>query len=842
MPAGSEFMKPVGSNFGSDKIEIESEPISNPELQLANNFVEQTACNLFLTGKAGTGKTTFLKNLDKTTGKNMVITAPTGVAAINAGGVTLHSFFQLPLGPFVPGSEHLQGGNRSQYRLSKEKKTILKNLDLLVIDEISMVRADTLDAIDSTLCRYRGNSLPFGGVQLLMIGDLHQLPPVAKREEWSLLKQYYDSVYFFSSRALARSAFICIELNHIYRQTDEVFINILNQLRENRLDAFSLSELNRRYIEDYIPIDDQGYITLTTHNATAESLNESRLQGLAGKKTYLPAEISGEFQKNSYPAPEELRLKKGAQVMFLRNDNSSEKRYFNGKTGTITRITREEIEIVCPDSPKTITIEPVVWENIKYSLNKKTMKVEEDVIGTFKQFPLKLAWAITIHKSQGLTFEKTIIDSQSAFVHGQTYVALSRCKTLDGIVLSSPISQRGIAMDQALKDFDHYLRRNAPSNEVLQKAKVDFQQNLLLDCFDLKSVKSHFNKLVRLMLDYRRRVHFVGWGEIEQIIKRANQDLFTVSDNFKRQLQKIFQNGKLPESDPYVLERLNKASIWFQQKTEEVLIKPLEAFHFETDNAIVEAKLKDTAKQLRQTITVKLAGIKSVEKGFSPSGYQSKIRLAQIGEPSKAAIDNRLEPDHENPELITELKKWRLKKAETERRSRSHILAYQVLFDIAETLPETLAELGKIKRVGKKKLQNYGEELVELVRRYVKKHGVKKAEPWKGHLEKSRSKREKISETKRISFKMFSGGLTTDEIAKKRELTKSTIEGHLCFFIEQGKIDINRLVPKEKQAIIKEKIKTTGTHSLSAIKERLGDDYSYGEIKMVVAFQNYLEE
>jgi len=401
----------------------------NHELQLADNFVRHTGCNIFLTGKAGTGKTTFLRNLHRNTAKRMIITAPTGVAAINAGGVTLHSFFQLPFGPFVPGSEAYESGKQRQFRFSREKKQIIKSLDLLVIDEISMVRADLLDAVDAVLRRHRRNNLPFGGVQLLMIGDLHQLSPVVKRDEWQLLKQYYRSVYFFSSNALDNTELVTIRLKHIYRQSDPYFINLLNRVRDNRLDASTAADLNRRYIPGFEPDEDLGYITLTTHNRNADSINQTRLSALTGRKYSFRAEISGDFPEYIYPTPADLLLKEGAQVMFVRNDSSAEKLYYNGKIGKISAISNENISVVCPGSPKEIVVEPVTWENIKYTVNKETGEIQEEITGEFRQYPLKLAWAITIHKSQGLTFDRAIIDARAAFAHGQVYVALSRCKS-----------------------------------------------------------------------------------------------------------------------------------------------------------------------------------------------------------------------------------------------------------------------------------------------------------------------------------------------------------------------------------------------------------------------------
>jgi len=540
--------------------------LKNPELNLAEDFVQYTDSHIFLTGKAGTGKTTFLRQLKKNTAKRMIITAPTGVAAINAGGVTLHSFFQLPFGPFIPGSEATEQNRQRFFRFSKEKKRIIKSLDLLVIDEISMVRADLLDSVDAVLRRHRRSVQPFGGVQLLMIGDLHQLPPVAKQNEWQLLKQYYDSVYFFSSHALDQAQLVTIELQHIYRQSDARFIKLLNRVRENRLDAASIRALNQRYVENFTPEKEQGFITLTTHNGNADRINQSRLAALEGKEHCFEAEVQGEFPAHNYPAPSTLVLKAGAQVMFLRNDASIEKRYYNGKIGKIKTIAGRRICVACPGESEDITVEALEWENIKYKVNKDNKEIQEEIIGTFKQFPLKLAWAITIHKSQGLTFDKAVIDAAAAFAHGQVYVALSRCKTIEGMVLSSPIPSRGIATDEAVLNFMAKVRQNMPSEKRLQVAKVCYQHQLLLECFDFQLLQNRLNYLVRLLAGNAGLIQTSGVPDIARLQELAGKQIFTVGEKFKEQLRTIFVKQDLPETDAYILERIGKASGWFQDK------------------------------------------------------------------------------------------------------------------------------------------------------------------------------------------------------------------------------------------------------------------------------------
>ncbi len=702
----------------------------NPELQLANDFVQYTGCNIFLTGKAGTGKTTFLHNLQKSTAKRMIITAPTGVAAINAGGVTLHSFFQLPFGPFVPGSETYERNKQRQFRFSRKKKRIIQSLDLLVIDEISMVRADLLDAVDAALRRHRRNAQPFGGVQLLMIGDLHQLSPVAKHDEWQLLQQHYESVYFFSSHALDHTKLVTIELKHIYRQSDARFIRLLNRVRDNRLDESTITNLNHRYIRGFTPSEDQGYITLTTHNSNAESINQKRLQALTKKERRFKAEISGDFPEHIYPTPATLLLKEGAQVMFVRNDPSADKLYYNGKIGKISRISSKNIHVICPGDEDEIVVEPVNWENIKYTLNEKSREIDEEIIGKFEQYPLKLAWAITIHKSQGLTFDKAIIDAKAAFAYGQVYVALSRCKTLEGMVFSSPISSKGVQTDKAVLRFDENAHQNQPSESRLQAAKISYQQQLLLDCFDFQQLRNCLDHLARLLLGNADLVHVSGVADIGQLKKMATEDIFVVSENFNRQLRTIFAGGDLPESDAVILERISKASKWFQEKFGVILGESIQKLHVETDNTELRKKIDNALNNLKKEIGVKVAGVQCCENGFSPSNYLRAVSAAEIDfQPEKVKkrrSPTYIEADIDHPELFQSLKDWRSRKAKEEAVAHFQILHQRVLIQIVVYLPDNTSDLMKIKGVGKKTNEKYGEELVALVSSYRQKHGIEK--------------------------------------------------------------------------------------------------------------------
>ena len=830
-----------------------STPLTNHELKLAGDFVQYTGSHIFLTGKAGTGKTTFLHNLkdpllNTGAGKRMIITAPTGVAAINAGGVTLHSFFQLPFGPFIPGSEAHEKNRQRMFRFSKEKKRIIKSLDLLVIDEISMVRADLLDAVDAVLRQHRRNELPFGGVQLLMIGDLHQLSPVAKPDEWQLLRQHYASVYFFSSHALAGTDVLTIELKHIYRQSDVRFIKLLNRVRDNRLDADTIGELNRRYIKDYTPEEGQGYITLTTHNRNADAINKTRLAALGGKEYRFDADISGDFPEHAHPAPSALVLKEGAQVMFLRNDASGEKRYFNGKIGKIRAISREDIRIKCPEESGEIVVEPMEWENIKYTVNEENKEIEENIIGKFKQFPLKPAWAITIHKSQGLTFDKAVIDAASAFAHGQFYVALSRCKTFEGMVLRSPIPSRGIDTDPAVLSFVEVGRKNPPSENVLRSAKIGYQQQLLLDCFDFQSLRNRLNYLVRILMGNVGLVQVSGVSDMGRLQEMAGKDIFAVSENFKQQLRTLFKEDALPESDAYILERIGKASKWFQEKFSLMFDDFVRNFQAETDNKELGKQIGNTLNQLKQEIVVKLSGIKSCENGFSPARYLRSISKAEIDfAPEKEKMPQAPdygESDIEHPELFQQLKAWRSRKAKEQSVAYFQILHQRVLIQIAVSLPDNGKDLKKIKGVGKKTFEKYGEELLALVAAYRKKHGIDKVilPEFKDAPEKKPSpgKSASGSDTRQISFDMFNQGFTVASIAEERGLVENTIQGHLCSFVETGSLDISRVLSPEKQAAIEAALGKVPDNSIKGAKKELGDNYSYGDIKLMVAFQKHL--
>ncbi|MDX2452265.1 helix-turn-helix domain-containing protein [Desulfosarcina sp.] len=817
---------------------------ANRELKLAAEFIRDTGCNLFLTGRAGTGKTTFLHTLKKESPKRLVVTAPTGVAAINAGGVTLHSFFQLPFGPFLPGSETV----RHQYRFSKEKIHIIRNLDLLVIDEISMVRADLLDGVDSVLRRYRRGNLPFGGVQLLMIGDLFQLPPVVKEEEWGLLHAAYASPYFFSSTALGNTEMVTIELQHIYRQADSHFIDLLNRVRGNRLDQAALKELNARHIADFTPTAGDGYITLGTHNRIADTINGSRLGALPQQVHTFEAEIEGDFPEHTYPTAATLDLKTGAQVMFVRNDSSPEKRYFNGKIGTITRFTDTDIRIRCPGDSEEIAVEPATWDNIDYTLDQKTLEITENRIGAFRQYPLRLAWAITIHKSQGLTFDRAIIDAKAAFAYGQVYVALSRCRTFEGMVLSTPLSLAAIKTDPAVLAFSVETKQNLPSTGQLKAAKIRYQQQVLLACFDFQLLRACLHRMVSLLLENAGLIRVSGGDPIRELQKQTEDEVCTVGDNFLRQLRGLFSSSTLPASDALVLERVAKASAYFQEKIAAGLGRQLACLQIDTDNKALRKKVNYVLNRLQEETVVKLAAVQSCEDGFSPSRYLRAVSAAGIDSGKKKEKIESItygEADIAHPELFQALKDWRSRKADEEGIAPYRVLHQRTLIQIAVNLPDTPAALKGVKGIGNRLMERYGQELVATVGAYRRKYQIKAVTLPTGAPEappprKPKPKAPRI-DTRQISLELFEKGMTLAQVAEERGLVLATIEGHMAHWVESGKVAIDLLLPPEKRQTIEQELSRLQGKPFGQIKHALGADVSFGEIKLVQAHRKHLE-
>ncbi len=712
------------------------ETVTNLDLQLAFDFVQYTNRNIFLTGKAGTGKTTFLKDLRKISPKRMIVVAPTGVAAINAGGVTIHSFFQLPFHPYIPAlylpeKNHTGQADQSEppgYKMSRQKINIIKSLDLLVIDEISMVRADTLDAIDSALRRYKIRNLPFGGVQLLMIGDLQQLAPVVKDEDREIISKYYDSYFFFGSRALCSTNYVTIELKHIFRQNDHVFIDLLNKIRDHNVDQAALAELNKRYIPDFDPDTGGGYITLTTHNYQSQTINDSKLEKLHGRIHSFKAIIKDEFPELSYPNSSELILKAGAQVMFVKNDLSGDKLFFNGKIGKVISFEDNIIVVRCPDDDFPIRVEMTEWQNMKYTLNEDTKEIEETVIGTFTQYPLKLAWAITIHKSQGLTFDRAVIDACDAFAHGQVYVALSRCRTLYGLVLSSRINSRSFVDNPAVSGFLNGMAQNQPDRNQLAESRKAYQGHLLSELFDFSSLTNKLNYCLKIFYEHRSAIIGNPGKRLENILSVVRTDILKVSEKFQPQLKILLNVETDAESNIHLQERVRKAAVYFSDKLEASLKEILSGFAVETDNKKVRKSVTEALERARKEGATKLACLNAVKPGFEIGKYLDARAKSAIDIPAvRSHTLNSVEDSSgviKQPVLLNRLKEWRNNKAKETALPHYMILHQKTMVTLANFMPQSLQALKQVKGMGTKKSEKYGKDILDIIISYCTKENI----------------------------------------------------------------------------------------------------------------------
>lgn len=812
----------------------------NSQLKLAWDYVQFTGNNIFLTGKAGTGKTTFLRNIRQSTLKRAIVVAPTGVAALNAGGVTIHSFFQLPFGPQLPAghitTDYRQKAAGSQ-KFGREKINIIRSLDLLIIDEISMVRADLLDAIDQVLRRYRNRGKPFGGVQLLMIGDLQQLAPIVKDDEWDLLRPYYDTPFFFSCLALKKTVFTAIELKHIYRQNDSRFIELLNKVRENIPDEATITALNERYDPHFDSEKNPGFITLTTHNYQALQINEKRLEKIRTRKHVFKAEIKGIFPEYSFPTLPELELKSGAQVMFVKNDSSVLKRYYNGKIGIITGIDDEKnIRVECPGDKEEITVTPEEWNNCNYSLDEKSNEIVENIIGTFRQIPLKLAWAITIHKSQGLTFDKAIIDANAAFAHGQVYVALSRCTSLAGLVLSSKIEPHSIRSDSSVLGFTKDVENNQPDENQLLKAKQEYDLSLLSELFDFKPIQIGLSYCLKLAKEHASSLDIKFIEEVSAILQRFANEAASVSERFQIQLYQYYQAEPDLDKNTRLQERISKACIYFDDKFETIL-HPLWRKHvIETDNKALKKSFLEAIDRLKEETRQKQACIIEAKTGFSVRKYMETRAISGIEkQPEYRQRDEDKVPSHiPHPVLYTALKKWRFNKAEEADVPEYQVLNQKSLVELVKHLPCTEKSLLSVRGIGKAKADFFGNELIEMISAYCRENGVEPGS--KEPAEKKRLRPEPKPNTKSITLELLKEGKTVEEIAGIRKLTVSTIENHLLHFIKTGELAVKDVVSEDKIKEISSYFEATDVQQLGTAKESLGSNISWGELRMVVAF------
>lgn len=679
------------------------------------NYLTRTDKPIFLTGRAGTGKTTFLQHIRLNLAKEMVVVAPTAVAAINAGGVTIHSFFQVPLGPLIPGVRGKHQPQPAIRSVNPEKEKMLRRMQLLIIDEISMVRADVLDYIDALLRLVRGSARPFGGVQLLMIGDPYQLPPVTNND-WDVLGPVYKSPYFFDSLVWASSGFVTFELSRVYRQSDPVFIDILNSVRDGKVTESTLAALNGRYISGP-DLDLSDYVTLSTHNNKVKEINEQRLDALPTPEHLFSATISADFPSDAYPAEKELILKEGAHVMFIRNDSSGKKQYYNGRAARVSHIENGRVHVTFLDDGSDFIVIPEIWQNVKYALSETEGKISESSAGTFTQLPLRLAWAVTIHKSQGLTFDKLVVDVRSAFAAGQVYVALSRCRSLDGLVLLRPVDAASVMVAPAVKAFMQNASINAYDNSALAAFRYGSLREAVIDLFDFTTLAESW-ELVLSFIRENDLLHGLLRSGTEVISQLINSELIKVSVSFHRQELSVLldQPG---EGRPAILsDRLTKAIAYFSSRLHEGARK-MDDLLSQCDQRAMNPDFPLAAARLRHSVGLKAAIFLGLPKAADLDGlvstaatvlreYQSKKSDPKSGNASKKLAVA------EGP-LFDKLLEWRADIAQQRNVQPYTIVSDTVLTQVAQKMPGTLTQLAQIKNFGQAKASDFGPDIMRII-------------------------------------------------------------------------------------------------------------------------------
>jgi len=684
------------------------------------DFLVNTDKPIFLTGKAGTGKTTFLHYIKNNIAKNMAVVAPTAIAALNAGGVTINSFFQIPFGPLIPDTSAGANIAEKASRMSQDKVKLLAGLQLLIIDEISMVRADTIDRIDSVLKIAKGSSLPFGGVQLLMVGDLYQLPPVYQ-QDWPVLKAFYAGPYFFNSLIFNSFPMVGFELTEVFRQSDQTFVQILNSIRNANINERLLTILNKRYKPELTADTLSDYITLSTHNNSVSKINESRLAELKGELLIYKATIGGDFPKDAYPAEPELRIKKGAQIIFIKNDSSGKRQYYNGRAAQIIEATPGSIRVRFLDDGSEFDVVPETWENVKYSLNESEGKIAESNNGSFTQYPIKLAWAITIHKSQGLTFDKAVIDVEAAFASGQTYVALSRCSSLEGLVLKAPVKAENIMTDARITAFMQEATKQNDTQKILEAASLEQEYKTVADLFDFSIIQQEWTLLRAMITSSDNMVK-----ALSSCYKKADEILINqvkkVADKFLLQEFSKMTFHQAFQVQATLRIRLKQAAAYFEPKikdlisvVEQLLTLPIEE-HVDTDFFSIYNQLMGHLKGKLAAFQVDLTVSKSSDLLVAVT--EAVTRYYPVYQFKKEATATKL-PEVSNPLLLKELLAWRAAISKERSIADYLILSDQLCITIANKLPRSLGELAQIKGVGAGKATDLGDGFVKIIRNYL---------------------------------------------------------------------------------------------------------------------------
>jgi len=746
-------------------------------------FINQTQKSIFLTGKAGTGKTTLLREIIATTHKNTVVVAPTGIAALNAGGVTIHSMFQLPFSAFIPSydvsaqfTETVKFENkeslRRHFKMNNVKRNVIKNMELLVIDEVSMLRADLLDAVDFMMQTVRRNTHPFGGVQVLFIGDLLQLPPVIRDEEWRTLKNYYRGKFFFHSHVLQTYPPIYIELSKIYRQTDDAFISVLNNLRNNQITPEDIAILNQYVKPDFDFKENKGYITLTTHNAKADSINLQSINDLDGKEYIYTPFVVGDFPEKIFPVEEELKLKVGAQIMFVKNDLSFEKRYFNGKMGVIKSLSEEEIFVHFPEENMTLEVEKYEWKNIRYKVNEQTKDIEEEVLGTFAHYPIKLAWAITVHKSQGLTFDKAALDVSQVFLPGQAYVALSRLRSLNGLILLSPMQMNGVSNDQDVMDYALNRATEQDLKNSLHFETKNFIHNYLVNSFN--------------------------WGELAQ----------------------EWRNHRFSYNENAAGSEKTKHAVWAHKRMEimEQLLDPSQKFIAQLNKIFI--------KETVDLFFVKERVEAAYDYFFKPMDKLVDDLIYKIAEIQKF---KKVKEFYEELNFLEDL----------QTKAVLRLMKAKLLIEVVvagEAISKEKLSSPNIKNYKTNKAERIREELkttnTDIFRTEEPVVRYKSAKAEKNELKTA--KKTTVEET----YDLWMEKNSVEDIARMRKLNVQTIEGHLIRLIQAKKIEITDVLPYDKILALREAFQFYQEESLSPLKEKYGDEFTWDELKMFKASIN----
>lgn len=725
-------------------MKISEEKGSN--FELAERFINNTNRHIFLTGKAGTGKTTFLKYITQNTHKKTIIAAPTGIAALNAGGVTLHSQFQLPLASFIPAKVEFHSSLNANFetqstiirhlRMSNEKRSIFREAELLIIDEVSMLRADTLDAIDFILKYVRKNQKSFGGLQVLFIGDMMQLPPIVKDSEWDVLSKYYSNIFFFNAKALEKDKPVYIELDKIFRQDDKNFTDILNKIRYNELNNEDVRFLNSYYRKN-LPESLSEYITLTTHNAKAEKINRDELNKINNPSYFYDAKIEKDFPDHIIPNEKRLELKVGAQVMFLKNDNSNLKQYYNGKIGVIVELSKDTIKVKVDDS--IIDVKPYDWENIKYSVDDVSKEIKEEVLGKYTQYPIKLAWAITIHKSQGLTFEKAIIDVKNVFTSGQSYVAFSRLKSLDGLILTSEFSFNNIKHNESIVEYEKNKMPYDLTHNVLMEESWIYISEFNKLAFDLNNLNRVFEKHLTTIKQDDVIYDLLSQVSIKNFV--AIQKEYEIAEKFKAQLQNLF----IAKDIKTLYTRLNDAKNYFNNNLKNICIE----IQKQIDSISKLKKVKEYIAELEDLDSLIFQKIQQINKAsFIVEAYLFKKDL------NKSEIQNTLDVE------------WR-------------------------------------------------------------KNNKLDGPP------KEKKKKVSKGDTVLLTYELYKSGLSIDEIAQSRSLKKQTIYSHINELVAKSEINLEDIMSFDRIQPIKDCLNLNAKKTLTEIKDILGDEYSYEEIRLV---------